>query len=139
MDWSVNRTKTHVVPLRDDQFDDVITGADVPVFVAFLADWSGPSRILLPELEAFAKMSRDQAIVVKIDTDLDPETAERLRIRGIPTIVVFYGGREFRRQMGAMSRTDLSDLLEAVSGARTGDYPVVFEYCLIANDRTTTP
>jgi thioredoxin 1 len=139
MDWFVNRSKTFVVPLRDDQFDDFIADAALPVFVAFLADWSGPSRLLLPELEAFARLSRDQALVAKIDADVDPDTAERLRIRGVPTLVIFYKGREFRRQMGAMTRDDLSNLLEAVSGARTGDYPVVLEYCLIANERTTTP
>jgi len=49
-----------------------------------------------------ARESVGTALVAKLDTDASPRTSQRFQIRGIPTSIVFRGGREATRQTGAV-------------------------------------
>jgi thioredoxin-like negative regulator of GroEL len=53
-------------------------------------------------------------IVVKLDTERNPSTMTRFGVRGIPTLIVFTGGREATRQTGAVPRSALDALLSGV-------------------------
>jgi thioredoxin 2 len=48
----------------------------------------------------------------KVNTDLEPDVATRLGIRGIPTLALFAGGREIARTSGAMPAADLVRWIE---------------------------
>jgi thioredoxin-like negative regulator of GroEL len=61
-----------------------------------------------------------QVLVAKLDTDRNPATSMRFGIRGIPTLIVFEGGRETKRQTGAVGRAQLASLLQSRSGQATG-------------------
>lgn len=99
------------VKVTEDDFQQVIGGADVPVVVDFYADWCGPCKIMAPVLDDFAHAHRGEVLVVKLDTDRSPNTAERFGIRGIPTLIVFRGGQEAARRTGVVSREELESLL----------------------------
>jgi thioredoxin 2 len=99
------------VKATEDDFQQVIAGADVPVVVDFHADWCGPCKIMAPILDEFAHAHRGEVLVVKLDTDRSPKTAEQFGIRGIPTLIVFRGGQEAARRTGVVSREELEDLL----------------------------
>lgn len=90
------------LPLDDDSFDRVLGGADVPVFVDFYADWCGPCKMMAPAVEELARRTVGRAVIAKLDTEASPRTAARFQIRGIPTSIVFRGGREVKRQTGAV-------------------------------------
>jgi thioredoxin 2 len=100
----------HPLLLTDATFDRVIAETTVPVLVDFYADWCGPCKIMAPAVDELARTTQGSALVAKLDTDASPRTAGRFQIRGIPTTIVFRGGREAKRQSGAMPLAALQAL-----------------------------
>ena len=82
-------------------------GDSCPVVVDFWAPWCGPCRMVAPELERVARSNAGKYLVVKVNTDAMPELGERFRIRSIPTMAVFEGGREVARTAGARPAADI--------------------------------
>jgi thioredoxin 2 len=99
------------VLLTDETFDRVIGGTDLPVLVDFYADWCGPCKMMAPAVEALARSSVGRALIAKLDTDASPRVASRFQIRGIPTSIVFRGGREAKRQTGVVPLTALQAMV----------------------------
>ncbi|MDQ2664419.1 MAG: thioredoxin [Gemmatimonadota bacterium] len=99
------------VKLDDTTFDRVIAESDVPVLVDFYADWCGPCKMMAPSIEALAKETTGKALIAKLDTDAAQRSAGRFQIRGIPTSIVFVGGREVKRQTGAVPLATLRGML----------------------------
>ncbi len=100
------------VKVTDAEFDRVIADAEVPVIVDFYADWCGPCKVMAPVFDELASEQQGKALVLKLDTDRDPQVPRRLGIRGIPTLIVFSGGKEVGRQVGVASKAVLLELLE---------------------------
>ena len=92
-------------------FDALVEQTTIPVVVDFWAPWCAPCRAMAPELEAVARNMAGQALVVKVNTDGVPELGERFRIRSIPTLAVFRGGREVSRVSGARPAADIQALV----------------------------
>lgn len=99
--------------LTDATFARVIADASVPVMVDFYADWCGPCRMMAPAYAELARKFAGQALVVKLDTQHNPQTASQFGIRGIPTVIVFNGGREVKRQVGALPLQGLEQVLQS--------------------------
>ena len=97
--------------LDDSNFDRVIAESEVPVLVDFYADWCGPCKMMAPSVETLARESAGRALVAKLDTDRAQRSAGRFQIRGIPTSIVFVGGREVKRQAGAVPLATLRAML----------------------------
>ncbi len=95
----------------DQDFERTITGSSVPVLVDFYADWCGPCKAMAPTLDEFAEKRAGEALVVKLDTDANPATATRFGIRGIPTLIVFQGGKEKGRHVGLADMKVLEGLI----------------------------
>jgi thioredoxin 2 len=93
------------------EFDELIREAKSPVVVDFWAAWCGPCRAVAPELEKLAKTRAGAAIVVKVDTDAQPELSARFAIRSIPTLVMFRDGHEQKRVSGAMPAAAIASQL----------------------------
>lgn len=101
------------VAVSDTDFDRVIADAEVPVLVDFYADWCGPCKTMAPHLDDLARSRRGEVLVAKLDTDRNPQTAQRFGIRGIPTLIVFRNGQEVARETGAIPRPRLDALVTA--------------------------
>ena len=98
----------------EQAFDALVAAAHLPVVVDFWAPWCGPCRMVAPELVRVAAANAGRLLVVKVNTDELTGLGERYRIRSIPTMAVFQGGREVARTSGAMP----ADQIEAfVRGA----------------------
>jgi thioredoxin 2 len=90
-----------------DLFDVLIAQSPLPVVVDFWAPWCGPCRMVAPELEKVAGTRRGQWIIAKVNTDEVPALGDRYRVRSIPTMAVFSGGREIARTAGARPAGDI--------------------------------
>jgi thioredoxin 2 len=97
--------------LNDETFARTIAGSDVPVLVDFYADWCGPCKMMAPSIDELAREHQGTALVPKLDTDRAQQTAGGFGIRGIPTTILFKGGREIARQTGAVPKAALEQML----------------------------
>jgi thioredoxin 2 len=103
-------------PVRtsDADFDRMLKETDVPVLVDFHADWCGPCKVMAPLLDDVARERMGRLLVAKLDTDRNPGTAAKFRIAGIPTLICFRAGREVAREVGALPKARLEDLVDRV-------------------------
>lgn len=106
------------VKATDASFDAMVQGASVPVVVDFYADWCGPCKMMAPTLDQFAHDRAGAVLVAKLDTDANPAIPTRYGIRGIPTLLVFAGGKEVARQVGVVPLHELAKLVDAAASGR---------------------
>ena len=99
------------IHLDDDTFAKTINESDVPVLVDFYADWCGPCKMMAPFVDELAREQQGKALVAKLNTDFAQRTAGGFNVRGIPTVIVFKGGKEVARQTGAVQKNALGALL----------------------------
>lgn len=88
-------------------FDRQITRSGVPVVVDVWAPWCGPCKMMAPAYEAAANELEPLVRLIKLNSDNEQAVATRLGIRGIPTMILFHGGREIARASGAMSASQI--------------------------------
>ena len=99
------------VTITDDNFANEIEGADGLALVDFWAAWCGPCRMVAPEIKKVAEHLGGKALVLKVDTDANPELSSRFGIRSIPTIGVFHHGKEVNRASGARPAAAIEAML----------------------------
>lgn len=102
----------NVLTANDLNFEREVLQSDVPVLVDFTATWCGPCKQIAPFIDQLADEYAGRAKVVKVDIDDSQATAAKFSIRGVPTIIVFKGGRAVAQQQGAAPKTVLQQVLE---------------------------
>ncbi len=84
-----------------------IAKSDIPVLVDVWAPWCGPCKVMGPQFEAAARQAEPGLRFVKLNSDNNQDLSARLGIRGIPTMIMFKGGKEIGRISGAMTSSDI--------------------------------
>src|SRR5512138_3801456 len=98
--------------VNDVTFKTEVLDEALPVLVDFWAPWCGPCRMVGPIVEGLAGKYAGKLKVVKLNTDESPETPGKYGIQGIPTLIIFKGGKEVDRHIGYAPESVLAGKIE---------------------------
>ena len=101
-----------VKEVTDDSFEHEVLKSEKPVLVDFWAAWCAPCRRLSPTVEAIAEQYSGNVAVVKVNVDDNPSTTARYGIKAISSLILFSGGKEVARVVGAASKESISRMIE---------------------------
>lgn len=98
--------------LNDDNFEQTVTKATVPVLVDFWAEWCAPCRRLVPIIESVATEYAGRVVVGKLNVDENPGITTRFVIRSIPTLMLFKDGNIVESVVGLVDKEYLTRLIK---------------------------
>jgi len=104
------------IEVDDQNFEAEVLKSNIPVLVDFWAAWCGPCRMVASVVEEFAKDFAGQVKVVKLDVDANHNTASRLAIRSIPSLLFFKNGQLTSQIVGACTKAQLTATAKEVLG-----------------------
>lgn len=99
-----------VMKLTAQNFDTEVLHAEGRVLVDFYADWCGPCKMMGPVVENLSEETPGVKFC-KINIDDEMEIAQRYGVMSIPTFMAFDGGEVVGKQIGAVPKEKLSELL----------------------------
>jgi thioredoxin 1 len=92
-------------------FETEVLGSKGKALVDFWAPWCGPCRMQTPILEKLTASAEIQAKIFKLNTDENPEIAQKYGIVSIPTLILFEDGKEIERFVGVQPENVLKSKL----------------------------
>lgn len=94
------------------KFQEIVK-SETPTLVDFYATWCGPCQAMMPVLEQVKNKLGSQIRILKIDVDKNIDIAEKFKVRGVPTFVLFKNGEIIWRQSGGMDYNTFLNKIKA--------------------------
>jgi thioredoxin 1 len=98
----------------DQNFEEEVIKADVPVLIDFWAAWCVPCKMIAPTLEELGKELGGKIKIGKLNVDENRGTATKYGIRGIPSLLLFKDGEVKEQMVGVHSKQEISAMVSKV-------------------------
>ncbi len=98
---------SNLIEITDADFQQVVLDSALPVLVDLWAAWCGPCHMVTPVVEQLA-----DEYAGKLDVDSNPTTPGQYGVQGIPTVILFKGGEEVARLVGARPKAQFVSMIE---------------------------
>ncbi|MDA0178267.1 MULTISPECIES: thioredoxin family protein [Mesoflavibacter] len=85
---------------------------DVPVLLDFFTEWNETSKSMHPVLRDVAAALGNKAKVIKIDVDKNKALSEALRVKTLPTFIIYKNGEMKWRQTGQHDANALINIVQ---------------------------
>jgi thioredoxin 1 len=102
----------NVAHVNDGDFQAQVLDSETPVLVDFWADWCVPCHMVSPVVEEIAREKGDKLVVRKMNVDDNPDVPRKYGVMSIPTLIVFQGGEEKARVIGARGKDQILKEIE---------------------------
>lgn len=99
-----------MIELNENKFIEEVKEYTGKVLVDFNAEWCGPCKMLKPVLEEMANED-DTNKYVSINVDNNSNLAREYNVFSIPCLIVFENGKEIKRSVGLISKSEIRELL----------------------------
>ena len=107
-----SKTDSSITPVTTKTWDAEVLGSNLPVFVDFWAEWCGPCRMVGPAVEQIGKIMAGKVKVAKLNVDENQEIAMKYAVQSIPSLILFKGGKELARTIGAAPKETYMKFIE---------------------------
>lgn len=102
----------NITNVTDATFETMVLKSEVPALVDFWASWCAPCRAIAPIVDEMAQEYSGKIRVAKMNVDDNPATPGRYGVRGIPTLILFKGGKIVDQLVGAVPKNQIKELIE---------------------------
>ena len=107
-----SKTDNSVTHVSAKTWDAEVLRSNLPVFVDFWAEWCGPCRMVGPAVEQIGKIMAGKVKVAKLNVDENQEIAMKYGVQSIPSLILFKGGKEVARTIGAAPKETYMKFIE---------------------------
>src|SRR3989304_5495859 len=102
----------NITNVKNASFETKVLKSEVPALVDFWASWCAPCRAIAPIVDEMAQEYSGRIRVTKMNVDDNPATPGRYGVRGIPTLILFKGGKVVDQLVGAVPKSQIKELIE---------------------------
>jgi len=103
---------SHAMAVTDATFQSEVEQQPGLVLVDFWAEWCGPCRAMEPAINAVASDYVGKVTVGKLNVDDNPSVTMRYMVRGIPTVILFKGGKIVDQIVGLVDKGSLKQMVD---------------------------
>jgi len=96
-----------VTEITDQDFDQQVLKATLPVVVDFWAPWCGPCKMIGPVVDKLSDEFKDKVKFCKINVDEHHQMASKFQVMSIPMLIFFKGGQAVDQSLGAVPEKTL--------------------------------